>query len=129
MSEEVPYYLRWIPSCSMIPELPSLSVSDCNWTRTHNHLIRQQALNHLAKLASLAKWLVLVCELSGCRFESSFSHLNFRFHACFEQGVPWHSANHRVWTHSETRTWHNKNIQSLGVFFQDKIIFTFLTEV
>ena len=28
--------------------LPSLS--DCNWTRTHTHLVRKQTLNHLAKL-------------------------------------------------------------------------------
>ena len=35
-------------------------------------------LNHLA---SLAKWF-------GCGFESSCSHLNFRFRACFDQGVP-----------------------------------------
>ena len=36
------------------------SLSDCNWTRTHNHLVRNQTLYHLAKLAklaSLAKWL------------------------------------------------------------------------
>ena len=45
-------------------------------------------------------------------FESRCSHLNFRFRACFEQGVPWHSGNYRVWIHSETRTWHDKNIQS-----------------
>ena len=60
-------------------------------------------------------WLngwVFVYELSGCGFESSCSHLNFRFRACFEQGVPWHSGNYRVWIHSETRTWHDKNIQS-----------------
>ena len=49
--------------------------------------------------------------LSGCGFESSCSHLNFRFRACFEQGVPWHSGKYRVWIHSETRTWHDKNIQ------------------
>ena len=29
------------------------SLSDCNWTRTHNHLVYKQTLNHLAKLA---KW-------------------------------------------------------------------------
>ena len=51
-------------------------------------------------------------ELSGCGFESSCSHLSFRFHACFEQGAPWHSSNSRVWIHSEMRTWHDKNIQS-----------------
>ena len=96
------------------------SLSDCNLTRTHNHLVHKWTLNHLAKLA---KWLscvvntylngwVFVYELSGCGFESSCSHLNFRFRGCFEQGVPWHSGKYRVWIHSERRTWHDKNIQS-----------------
>ena len=44
-------------------------------------------------------------KLSGCGFESSCSHLNFRFRACFE------------WIHSETRTWHDKNIQSKSIQF------------
>ena len=39
-------------------------------------------------------------------------HLNVRFCTCFEQGVHWHSGNYRVLIHSETRTWHGKNIQS-----------------
>ena len=63
-------------------------------------------------------WLngwVFVYELNGCGFESRCSHLNFRFRACFEQGVPWHSGNYRVWIHSETRTWHDKNIQSIPI--------------
>ena len=30
------------------------SLSDCNWTRTQNHLVHKRTLNHLAKLA---KWL------------------------------------------------------------------------
>ena len=25
-------------------------ISDCNWTQTHNHLVRKRTLNHLAKL-------------------------------------------------------------------------------
>ena len=36
------------------------SLSDCNWTRTHNYLVHKRTLSHLAKLASfasLAKWL------------------------------------------------------------------------
>ena len=37
---------------------------------------------------------------------------NHLVRACFEQGVPWHSGNYRVSIHSETRTWHDKNIQS-----------------
>ena len=31
--------------------------SDCNWTRTHNHLVHKRTLNHLAKLD---KWLSCV---------------------------------------------------------------------
>ena len=54
---------------------------------------------------------VFIYELSGSGFEFSCSHLNFRFRACFEQGVPWHSGNYRVWIHPETRMWHDKNIQ------------------
>ena len=60
-------------------------------------------------------WLngwVFAYELNGCGVESRCSHLNFRFRACFEQGVPWHSGNYRVLIHCETRTWRNKNIQS-----------------
>ena len=56
---------------------------------------------------------MLAYELSGSRFESSCSHLNFRFGACFEQGVPWHSGNYRVLIHSAIRKWHDKNIQSI----------------
>ena len=38
--------------------------------------------------------------------------LDFRFRACFMQRVPWHSGNYRVWIHSETCMWHDKNIRS-----------------
>ena len=34
-------------------------------------------------------------ESSCSRFECSCSYLNFRFRACFEQGVPWHSGKYR----------------------------------
>ena len=108
------------------------SLSDWNWTRTQNHLGRKRTLNHLAKLA---KWLSCVlstylycafdCMLLSCQevrvtrfilrgsgLESSCSHLNVTFRACFEQEVPRHSGNYRVWIHSEKRTWYDKNIQS-----------------
>ena len=45
-------------------------------------------------------WLngwVFVYELSGCGLESSCSHLNFRFRACLEQGIPCHSDNYVMW--------------------------------
>ena len=62
-------------------------------------------------LSILAKWSSGRLRTKWLRFESRCSHINFRIHACFEQGVPWHSGNYRVWFHSETRTWHGKNIQ------------------
>ena len=62
-------------------------LSDCNWTRTHNHLVLKRTVNHLAIWPVWLTGRMFVYELSGCRFESSCSHLNFRFHACFEKGV------------------------------------------
>ena len=54
---------------------------------------------------------MFVSELSGCGFEFRCCHLNFRYGACFKRGVPWIQTNYRVWIHSETRTWHDKEIQ------------------
>ena len=56
---------------------------------------------------------MFVYKLSGCGFDFNYSHLNFRFCACFKQGVSWHSGNYIVRIHSETCTWHDKNIQSV----------------
>ena len=77
----------------------------CNRIRTHNHLVRKRTLNHLtiqAKWPVLLNSWVFVYELSGRRFESRCSHLNFRYAACFEQGVPWHSGKlqsaYSLWT-------------------------------
>ena len=55
---------------------------------------------------------VFVYELSDYRLVSSSSQLNFRFRAWFKQGVPQHSGNYKGRTHSETRRWHDNNIQS-----------------
>ena len=52
------------------------SLSDCNGTRTHNHLARKRTLNHLAKLA-INSWM-FVYKLCGCGFESHCSHLNYQ---------------------------------------------------
>ena len=49
---------------------------------THNYLVLKRTLNHLAKLA------------------------------CFEQEFLWHWGNYRVSIYSETRTWHDNNMQS-----------------
>ena len=61
---------------------------------------------------------VFVYELSGCWFESRCNHLIFRYGASFEQGIPWHSGNCRVWIHSQTRMWHDQNIQSNGPYIR-----------
>ena len=70
------------------------------------------------------KWLS-VQELSRSGFESSYSRLTLRFRACFEQGVPWHSGNCRVWIDSETCTWHDKNIQ-LKIYAWFKLCVTYV---
>ena len=52
-------------SCLNVKELLARSMreiwrlSDCNWTRTQNHLVRKRTLNHLAKWLSIlvrTKW-------------------------------------------------------------------------
>ena len=45
------------------------SLSDCNWTRTHNHLVHKQTLNHLAKLAIFLvnEIIELCCEYLSVR--------------------------------------------------------------
>ena len=68
--------------------------------------------------------LVFIYELSGCVFESSCRHLNFRFRACFEQGVPWDSGNYGVWIHSKMRMRHDKNIQLNFKYFNNRCLFS-----
>ena len=97
-----------------------VTTSPChhNGIRTHDHLVCNGTLNYLAKFNHLTLWpvwwhgWVIVYKLSGCGFEFRWSHLNFIYRACFEQGVHWHSGNSRLWIHSKTRMWHDKNTQS-----------------
>ena len=62
-------------------------LSDCNGTRTHNHLVRKRTFNHLGKLAKCTVQIsthntaqsfkkVFVYKLSGCGFEYRCSHLS-----------------------------------------------------
>ena len=52
------------------------SLSDCSWTRTHNHLVHKWTLNHLAELA---RWLScdVTTYLYGA-FHSMFSSCHVR---------------------------------------------------
>ena len=86
------------------------NLSDCNGTRMHR-TDKYSQHSSIIWLVWLNHWM-LDYELSGCELESRCCHLNFRYHACLDQGVPWYSDNYRVRIHSEMRTWHNKNIQA-----------------
>ena len=77
---------------------------------TNSQMHRTDKYSQYSSSVWLNGW-VFVYELSGCGFESRCSHLNFRFCACFEQGVPWHPGNYRLWIHSETHAWHDNNMQ------------------
>ena len=75
------------------------SLSDCNWIWTQNHLVRKWTLDHLPNCSNdWAVLWVLICtmHLTVCSlhvrytFQSEstlYSNFNFRFRACFEQGV------------------------------------------
>ena len=69
----------------------------------------------IIRLVWLNVW-VYVYELSDCGFKFRCIHLKFGFRSCLDQWVSWHSANYRVWIHSETRTWQYKNIQSNALY-------------
>ena len=87
-------------------------------TRTYSHKHRKDMYPQLSSniwLVRLNGW-VFVYELSDCGFEFIWSDLNFRFGGCFEQGLPWHSNNYRVWIHSVMPTWHDQNIQSNAMY-------------
>ena len=49
-------------------------LSDCNWTRTQNHLAPKRTLNQFDQIAE-------------CFFKSSCSHLNFRFRTASSKEV------------------------------------------
>ena len=87
--------------CNLPKAFKHNTICDINSIQTHNHLARKRTLNCFAKLA---KWLT--CVVSTYLYGI---HLNFRYRACFEEGVSWHSGNYKVYIHSETCTWHDNN--------------------
>ena len=60
--------------------------------RTYSQMPRTDKYSQHSSII-LIVWIngwVFVYELSDCGFQSSVSHLNFKFCACFEQGVLGH---------------------------------------
>ena len=67
-------------------QISGITYIDSNKIQTHTHWVSKQT--------NWPVWLngcVFVYELSGCGFESCYYNLNFKYGACFKQGVPWHS--------------------------------------
>ena len=79
----------------------------CKGSWNHSHLVCKQTLDHLVKWSSVrlrTEWFWVRVALQWYR-------------TCFEQGVPWHSGNYKVWIHFKTLTWHGKNRESILTTF------------
>ena len=86
--------------------------------RTYSQMLRTGKYSRHSSII-WSVWLigwVFVYELKDYGFESRCCQVIFRYHTCFEQGVPWYSGNCRVRIHSETPMWHDKNIQSFFLY-------------
>ena len=70
------------------------NLSEWSKIRTQNHLVRKQKFNHLAKLASLAKRLSFRLWTKWFQLQILLQSLKLRYHASFEQNVPWHSGKY-----------------------------------
>ena len=101
------------------------SLSDCNWTRTQNHLVRNWTLTHLAKLASLSKWL-------SVRLQTKWSLIQIQIYKikqltwCY---LCWHIyelQGGRNWKNRGFRIWKNirKFRQNLQATFQTPAVTT-----
>ena len=95
------------------------SLSDCNETRTHNHLLRKGKLNHLPKLTKWLNWVVssylslpFDCMLLSCPYafqtESTlYICVNFKQHLSRKRPEIWSSSDwNRTRTHDHLiRKW------------------------
>ena len=59
-----------------------LTLSECNEIRTHNHLVYKRTLNHLAKLASLAKWLSVLLRTNWLWVQIPLQSLKLQMAEC-----------------------------------------------
>ena len=97
---------------------PRLGSSDKYTTLLLLALLIKPVFHLQMSLPEATFWWILILILAKClsvRLRNKWFwvwDLNFRFRACFEQGVLWHSGNYRMWIHSEMHTWHDRNIQS-----------------
>ena len=88
-----------------LKRVPDMTGTSCLMPRTDKNLQQSSIIWPV--------WLngsVFIYIVSASAFESRCSHSNVGLRDCFEQGVPSHSGNYRVWIYCETGTWHDKNI-------------------
>ena len=97
------------------------SVRDMKRTFSQKQIIDKYSLYGSVIWSVWLNGWVFLYELSGYGFEYRYSHLKFRYHACFEQRVRWHSGNYRMQIHSLTCRRHDKNIQSTDLFITNSI--------
>ena len=85
--------------------------SDSNGIWTYNHLVPKRRLNQLAKLVILAKWLSACLWTNRLWVRILLLSLKLQISPLFWARGSLTLGNYRVQTHSETRTWHDNNIQ------------------
>ena len=87
------FWARSVLTLRQVFNLDSLWISYMTWQEnTVKFTVQIKSLQNGSIICfAWQNGLVFVYEISGCRFEPLYSHLNFRYCACFEQGVPWHS--------------------------------------
>ena len=86
-------------------------MSDSDWTRTQNHLVRKRTLK-----TSLAKWFSVRLRTKWFSIWLQMQSLKLQISRLPQARK--HSDNYRVWIHSEKRTWHDKNIQLAQIGLQ-----------
>ena len=70
----------------LAPNSPKIwRFSECNWTRTHNHLVRKRTLNYSAKMAKLLSWVVSIYLYGAldCMFLSCHLRVSEWIHALY----------------------------------------------
>ena len=108
--------LSWRRPLSYRNQPIDLRSKSMDWFLYDNGLRHKRVKSHNHTNLFVWLWLDIHSDVNYQLMETmilikTYSHFTFRFRACFEQGVSWHSGNCRVWIHSQTRTWHDKNIQ------------------
>ena len=118
-------------NCLIVTELVAQSrreiwsISDCHWTRNHNHLHHQQRFNHLTKLTKLLICVVSIYlhGASNCMFLSFHMHDSELFHtrqlpewegtSCSKQKNIWGMSDcNSTWTHNHIV--HKQTLNHLG---------------